>query len=159
MARERRPRLKAAHNIEPRQANQTNTRLNTMADDPSTDIDFIRFMGVRIVDAESEERGCKIIDYFRTGQPQGKTDASLLAIANKYGVIFVGTADGFQWASLADLRAVCAAGSDPLAARQTKGLPAAAAKSQSRSRSTATRRGSSSSAPTRRSRCSMSTRF
>ena len=49
-----------------------------MADDPSTDIDFIRFMGVRIVDAESEERGCKIIDSPGQASLGVKTDASLL---------------------------------------------------------------------------------
>ena len=85
-----------------------------MADEPSTDIDFVRFLGVRIVDAESDERACKVVE--GSSDLGLRTDASLLAISNRYGAIFVGGAQGCRWAWLAELRAACVAGADPEAA-------------------------------------------
>ena len=80
-----------------------------MADDePSTDIDFIRFLGVRIVDADSDERAAKVVE--GAASLGLRADASLLAVSNRYGAIFIGTADGFKWAWLAELRDTCAAG-------------------------------------------------
>ena len=74
-----------------------------MADDePSTDIDFIRFLGVRIVDADSDERAAKVVE--GAASLGLRADASLLAVSNRYGAIFIGTADGFKWAWLAELR-------------------------------------------------------
>ena len=82
-----------------------------MGDDPSSDADFIRFLGVRIVDAESDERACKIVD--GAANLNLPVTASLLAVSNKYGAIFVGTATGFSWAMTADLRNASAATSSP----------------------------------------------
>ena len=38
---------------------------------------------------------------------------SLLAVGNHYGVLFAGTATGFRWAHLSDLRACCVPGGEP----------------------------------------------
>ena len=38
-----------------------------------------------------------------------RADASLLAVSDRFGVLFAGTAGGFKWAWLADLRTACSA--------------------------------------------------
>ena len=32
------------------------------ADEPQSDVDFVRFMGTRVVDGDIDERGCKVVD-------------------------------------------------------------------------------------------------
>ena len=33
-----------------------------MSEDAQSDVDFVRFVGVRVIDADIDERGCKIVD-------------------------------------------------------------------------------------------------
>ena len=103
-------------------ATRSNPRPTTMkAEDGSTDADFIRFMGGRIVDADSDERNCTVVN----GKAMGslRTDASLLAVSNRYGSIFVGSTQGFRWAWLSELRTGSKAGttSDTAAAAMHEG--------------------------------------
>ena len=79
-----------------------------MSDEPSTDVDFVRFLGARVVDADTDERNCKVVD--GTENLNLRHDASLLAISNRYGALFVGAASGFRWAWLSELREACASG-------------------------------------------------
>jgi hypothetical protein len=91
------------------------------AAESQVEVDFVRYVGVRVVDAGSDERGCKIVDGARNVGL--RADAALLAISNQFGVIFIGTADGFQWGWLARLRGTCAAdvGIDVAASKLTAG--------------------------------------
>ena len=86
------------------------------ADNGSTDADFVRFMGARTVDADSDERNCTVVNGKGVETMGLRTNASLLAVANQYGAIFVGAATGFRWALLADLRAASVAGTTSEAA-------------------------------------------
>ena len=66
-----------------------------MADAPDVNVDFIRFFGRRLVEAETDERDCKVLD--GNGNLSLRADASLLAVSNRHGVLFVGMADGLSW--------------------------------------------------------------
>lgn len=66
---------------------------------------FLKFVGKRVTDAGSDERDFKIIE--PAGRLALPADASLLAISNKYGAIFVGSTTGFSWSMLPDLRSTC----------------------------------------------------
>lgn len=79
-----------------------------MAD--QVDADFVRFFGRRVTDPENDQRDCKVHD---GEQNLGlRSDASLLAIANRYGALLMGAKGGLQWAWLAGLRKCCQAGSE-----------------------------------------------
>ena len=79
--------------------------------DERTEVDFVRYVGARVVDEGNDERSCKIVD--GSCNLGLRPDASLLAISNRHGVIFSGTSDGFRWAWLADVRSACASGIAP----------------------------------------------
>ena len=95
--------------------------------DPSVDIDFVRFFGRRLVDAETDERDCKVLD--GTGSLALRADARLLAISNQHQAAFVGTKDGLSWAWMSELRAGCApgAGYSQASAAALRAVPGAGA--------------------------------
>ena len=76
-----------------------------MTDSDRDEVDFVRFYGVRIVDADTDERKPTI--FYGEENLNLPASASLLAISNRFGILFFGVSDGFRWGSLEELRAAC----------------------------------------------------
>lgn len=84
-----------------------------MSASDTSEIDFVRFVGARVVDATSDERDCKVLVGDVEHKQGLRPDASLLAVSARYGVLFAGGHSGLRWAWLAKLREACAADASP----------------------------------------------
>eukprot|EP00967_Tisochrysis_lutea_P039945 scaffold47909_cov30-Tisochrysis_lutea.AAC.1 len=80
------------------------------SDDPEIEVDFLRFFGLRSADTEGEDKDANVL--VGTGSLGLRADASLLAVSNRFGLLFAGTANGFRWASLKELREHCKPGGE-----------------------------------------------
>jgi len=78
------------------------------SEDPDVEVDFLRFIGRRSADAEGEEKSANVL--VGAGSLGLRSDASLLAISNRFGALIAGTAGGLRWTWLKALRSHCAPG-------------------------------------------------
>ena len=87
-----------------------------MKDESSVGVDFIRFLGRRVADPEIDALDCKV---HNGGRNLGyRSDASLLAITNRFGALFFVGSNGLQWAWLEELRQRCKPGNDTISAEE-----------------------------------------
>ena len=66
--------------------------------------DFVRFVGRKSKDEQSKTANVLVGE----GDLRLQADASLLAVSNRFGVLFSGMAQGLRWCWLADLHQQCA---------------------------------------------------
>jgi hypothetical protein len=74
------------------------------------EVDFLRFFGRRNADAEGEKKDANVL--VGPGSLGLRSDVSVLAISNRFGALLAGTAGGFRWAWLKELRACCVPGGE-----------------------------------------------
>ena len=72
-----------------------------MADAGDCEVDFIRYFG--LANGEGEQKDARV--QVGAGNLGLRPDASLLAVSNRYGVLFAGTPDGLRWSRVDALRA------------------------------------------------------
>lgn len=84
------------------------------------EVDFLRFFGRRNADAEGEEKDANVL--VGPGSLGLRSDVSVLAISNRFGALIAGTAGGFKWAWLKELRACCVPGGEAGAAAAFHGV-------------------------------------
>ena len=65
--------------------------------------DFVRFVGRKSEDEQSKLAHVLVGE----GDLRLRPDASLLAVSNRFGALFSGTAQGLRWCWLADLHQQC----------------------------------------------------
>ncbi len=77
------------------------TAAAAMADAGDCEVDFIRYFG--LASGEGEQKDARV--QVGAGNLGLRPDASLLALSNRYGVLFAGTPDGLRWSRVDALRA------------------------------------------------------